>query len=133
MFDIHYNGPRAMSVTEHREIHEHRAPTDESVRLLREMEMKAQDNILLAIQCNTTGFSYKAMVYYNFNLSQRMRIQFTLGDEQHDIDVDVPRLISMTANPSEDYLLSIRDCVAKRIAGVLVLRLTQDKVLFSRV
>ena len=32
-----------------REVHEHRAPTDESVKLLREMEQKARDQVIEAI------------------------------------------------------------------------------------
>jgi len=44
--------------TEHvtREIHEHRAPTDESVRLLREMEQKVKDQIIEAVHVGDTTF-----------------------------------------------------------------------------
>ena len=31
-------------------IHEHRAPTDESIKILREMEAKARDNLILAVR-----------------------------------------------------------------------------------
>src|SRR5437899_141820 len=41
-------------VTEH--VHEHRAPTDESVRLLSEMEKAARDKIVEAIHVGDTTF-----------------------------------------------------------------------------
>jgi hypothetical protein len=39
-----------------REIHEHRAPTDESVKLLREMEAKARKQVLDSIRLGDTAF-----------------------------------------------------------------------------
>lgn len=39
-----------------REVHEHRAPTDESVRLLREMEAKAKDAVIHAVHVGDTTF-----------------------------------------------------------------------------
>jgi hypothetical protein len=39
-----------------REVHEHRAPTDESVRLLREMEAKAREQIIEAVHVGDATF-----------------------------------------------------------------------------
>ena len=39
-----------------REVHEHRAPTDDSVKLLREMEAKAQEQIIEAVHVGDTTF-----------------------------------------------------------------------------
>lgn len=39
-----------------REVHEHRAPTDESVKLLREMEQKTKDQVIEAIHVGDTTF-----------------------------------------------------------------------------
>lgn len=39
-----------------REVHEHRAPTDESVKLLREMEAKAREQVIEAIHVGDTTF-----------------------------------------------------------------------------
>lgn len=59
MFDrpvIHVSPTRITreQVTEH--VHEHRAPTDESVRLLAEMEAKARDKIIEAVHIGDTTF-----------------------------------------------------------------------------
>jgi hypothetical protein len=39
-----------------REVHEHRAPTDESVKLLREMEAKAQEQVIEAMHVGDMTF-----------------------------------------------------------------------------
>jgi hypothetical protein len=39
-----------------REVHEHRAPTDKSVELLREMEQKARDQVIEAVHVGNATF-----------------------------------------------------------------------------
>lgn len=39
-----------------REVHEHRAPTDDSVKLLREMEAKAQEQVIKAVHVGDSIF-----------------------------------------------------------------------------
>src|SRR6185369_4164674 len=46
--------PRTEYVT--REVHEHRAPTDDSVKLLREMEAKAREQVIQAVHVGDTTF-----------------------------------------------------------------------------
>jgi hypothetical protein len=50
MFDIHAHRHVTERVHEDVTVHEHRAPTDESVRLLREMERAARDQVVQAIR-----------------------------------------------------------------------------------
>ena len=52
MLDIHAHTHRHVTerVHEHVTVHEHRAPTDESVKLLREMEQAARDKVVQAIR-----------------------------------------------------------------------------------
>lgn len=47
-------GPDSISIN--KTVHEHRAPTDESVRLLREMENKATEQIIQAVRIENTEF-----------------------------------------------------------------------------
>lgn len=72
--------------------HEHRAPTDESIKLLREMEEKARDNLLLAIRVPDGPIPMAVHVYRDFlgqgcHVRMKMRINgkdtfsdFTLED-----------------------------------------------------
>lgn len=48
MFDRYQVGPSSISVHETRTINEHRAPTDESVRLLTEMEEKVLERVIFS-------------------------------------------------------------------------------------
>jgi hypothetical protein len=50
MLDIHTHRHVTERVHESVTVHEHRAPTDESVRLLREMEEAARDKVVQAIR-----------------------------------------------------------------------------------
>lgn len=54
MFDIHAHRHVTGRVHESVTVHEHRAPTDESVRLLREMEQAARDQVVKAIRLENT-------------------------------------------------------------------------------
>ena len=49
------NGPARTEYVA-REVHEHRAPTDESVKLLREMEAKARDAVIQAVHVGDATF-----------------------------------------------------------------------------
>jgi hypothetical protein len=50
MLDIHTHRHVSERVHEHVTVHAHRAPTDQSVRLLREMEQAARDQVVQAIR-----------------------------------------------------------------------------------
>src|SRR6185436_18202387 len=115
MFDtIQIGRARDTYVTEKRDIHEHRAPTDQSVALLREMEKAARDRIIGTLELKATEFSCRAIFSEDhFSMKDRgtLRIQFTLGERLHDITVPVP------ANARRKELcLVLRDTLAKEIA-----------------
>ncbi|MGZ5583454.1 MAG: hypothetical protein ACXWG8_07770 [Usitatibacter sp.] len=54
---IHLHGHGPKTVYHHETVHEHRAPTDESVRLLKEMERAARDKIVETIRIEGNGFN----------------------------------------------------------------------------
>lgn len=54
-----------------RNVHEHRAPTDESVKILREMEDKAQERIVESIHVGNTTFDCVVHIQENM-LDQTM-------------------------------------------------------------
>lgn len=56
MFGRTYVVPGPRSVSHHHTVTEKRAPTDESVRLLREMESAAEAQVLEAIRLTDNGF-----------------------------------------------------------------------------
>lgn len=60
-----FNAP---TLTEYvtREVHEHRAPTDDSVKLLREMEAKAQEQVVQAVHVGNANFECVVHAQQNF-------------------------------------------------------------------
>lgn len=57
MFDRYHLGPRSVHVTESRNVTEKRAPTDDSVRLLREMEAAARAEVIKSVRVEGNGFN----------------------------------------------------------------------------
>jgi len=81
-----YGGPSKIDVTEKR------APTDESVRLLNEMQQKAFDNIVECVKLSNnelTDATYWIYPDYN-SFSQRARIRFKLNGKVKDFEFTLP-------------------------------------------
>jgi uncharacterized Fe-S cluster-containing radical SAM superfamily protein len=88
MFNKTYNLPRTIEVNS-RTV-EQRAPTDESVRLLREMEQKARAEILKTVRLD--GNEFKAVIHHlrdELSLLDKYKIIFELNGEKHELVVDI--------------------------------------------
>jgi hypothetical protein len=100
-----YNDVR-VSVTEKR------APTDESIRLYREMEEKARASIIKAVSVIDNKFN--AMVHaYRDHLSGKNRfiIIFTLNGHKHDVEVE-----TFDDATGDEIVQKVVDAVAHRVA-----------------
>jgi len=89
MFDTYYESPRCISTT----VHEHRAPTDESVKLLKEMEQKIEEKILAVFQTDKDNFLQGSVVHKVINpmiAATELIILYILNGEkfEHRIKVD---------------------------------------------
>lgn len=85
------------------EVHEHRAPTDASVRLLREMEQAALDKILGTIRLEG-GPVDCAIVHMRDNLADQHRfiIRYTLGQHQREVRHDYCPKMGISAQQAND-------------------------------
>jgi hypothetical protein len=120
MFDIYSinESPRHTSVI----VTEKRAPTDESVRLLREMEEAVQKRMLAAIRVESTEFKCVVQVHENhmtddrilmaiFSVNgQKMTAQYTMS---HTDDVDTA-------------VTGLRNAVAEKIANHIASAFNKD-------
>lgn len=70
-----HTSPRSIHISQHSEVTEHRAPTDESVRLLREMEDAARKKVIDAIPLGNTDLDMKLLVEEDHSA---MDVKFTL-------------------------------------------------------
>lgn len=75
-----------------KEVHEHRAPTDSSVRLLREMEGAAKDNVLAAFRTRDNTFDAVWHVFYSgISDEQKISCRFKLNGKEHQIEFAIDR------------------------------------------
>jgi hypothetical protein len=94
-------------------ITEKRAPTDESVRLLREMEDKAKAEVIKAVQVTDNQFHgvlhsmFDAMSYRN-----RLRMIYSINGKKLTTDYDI---IDGSKTP-DDWVPGLIDAVARDIA-----------------
>ncbi len=109
-----------VSMDSHKTVTEKRAPTDESVRLLDEMQKAAEDRLVCAISCQSTKFSFTSHVFEDpANMfERRMRVRFTLGESSHDFSVMLPR---DTVNTRQEYIAEVHKILTEKIAEKILI------------
>lgn len=105
-------------------VHEHRAPTDESVQLLREMEREAKANIVNAYAVNNI---FKASVLETRPVLATEELEafavFTLNDEVFKIKVSVDVANSLRRGDTLAAMKVLFRALSEEIAEKLVVRL----------
>lgn len=89
MFNDIYIDPR-VSVTSHSTVttHEHRAPTDESVRLLKELEAEAQKRIVESLRLTNTEIDCVVhRMVDNFAVQTKYAIHMKIGGKPVKVEV----------------------------------------------
>jgi hypothetical protein len=119
VFDIHQHRSGTERVTESVNITEHRAPTDESVRLLREIEAEAQKKILASIRVQNTPVDTVIQVFEDWpNDKTVFRMVYKLKGLRHEVKHEVASM-GFGKSP-EDICMELRDALAKDIANNLL-------------
>lgn len=122
MFDTVINPVRTEYVT--RTVNEYRAPTDESVRLLREMEEKARNEILKSYKLESNilkGVIHEFMDYLHD--TSKIGVQFELNGH---------RIVSYTEfnryDSPETKTTKLMECVASEITKELLSKVNQQQL-----
>lgn len=103
------------------EITERRAPTDESVRLLQEMEEKAKERISDKFTISNSQIDAVAIVFYDEIMENKrnVHIRFKLNGESHLVKTGY-RKFDMELSHGENYRQEVfrvmREAVAEQIA-----------------
>jgi hypothetical protein len=126
MFDHHHHltrlGPESIEVRKH--VTEQRAPTDESVRLLKEMEGAAKEKVDQAIRLEGNGFTALVQVSHNHHDGDIvMRCLYKWEGEQREVvycTSDRPNL--GTKKGRVEVMLGLREKLAKDIATAVLSR-----------
>ena len=104
---------------------ENRAPTDESVRLLKEMEAEARKKITESTTVHNTEFTCKLHKYYDaLNAADKYAVIYTLNGKQSRIDVDVEAYKMLTPEQTACF---IRDKVAVDISNKMLYTAFMDE------
>jgi len=100
------------------EVHEHRAPTDDSIRILREMEVKARQQVADSFVFTDNRFNGSVTVMHNELTPDRtVYVRFTLNGREykdHFVVQDVSLMLDRHA--AEELLL---ERLSKLITGML--------------
>lgn len=113
MFDSYQVGPRHIDVTHV----EKRAPTDESVRLLREMEGKAREQVVEAMRLTSASVEAVAHRYDDqMSLKTHFLIHYKLNGAKREVRLSVEDYKSSV----EEQLEAIWKAISEDIASVLV-------------
>jgi hypothetical protein len=103
-------------VTEH--VHEHRAPTDASVKLLREMEAKAREQVVEAIHVGDTTFECVVHIMrHPMDDSTSYRAVYSLNGKKMTTDYRDQEW----RTDKREALVKLRDEMAKDIATAILL------------
>ncbi|MCK5236916.1 MAG: hypothetical protein KAR06_08020 [Deltaproteobacteria bacterium] len=122
MFDktIVQTGPQKV----YKETHEHRAPTDESVRLLKEMEAKALKSILgqFRVETNTLKGLVTAFAPQLETMDTVVIYQFNINGEKYEVREKVDKW----AMNKDTIYKNLCDAVAKDLAYQFVQKTAMD-------
>ena len=96
---------------------EKRAPTDESIRLLREMEKEALNKIIKNIDLSNNQFSARLLVFEDpLNLNSKGKVLFSLNGKKHELNMTFKFLES-----KEDMINMCYDELAKYVAREIMI------------
>lgn len=95
-----------------REVHEHRAPTDESVKLLREMEDKARAQVISSIPLEGNTLHGVVRFVRSFD-TDMMRADVIVDINGKRLDVQVHQ---KNRQDQMDFYAAVRDELARKIA-----------------
>lgn len=91
MFDTHVYRHTTEYVDRNITVNEHRAPTDESVKILNEMTEKALKNIVSNFSTTNNTLQATVAVYEDYRNSERQFLcKFVLNGKENILRVDIP-------------------------------------------
>lgn len=121
MFDSFHTHSHHSSVTVEKTVREQRAPTDESVRLLHEMEKAAMDKVVSAIRVSDSLF--EAVLHQHvdhLNCQKMFMCVIKLNGEKITVPFNCDDWASR-----EEIAIGIRDAIANEIANRITSSITR--------
>ena len=122
MFDTYQAVTRENYVTKNVNVVEKRAPTDESVKLLREMETKAREQVIESVAVADTQFAGVLHTYEDYiSDKSHVRCVFSMNGNKHVAEYSVNSFDATR----ESFANGIRDAIALEIANTVLVSLSK--------
>jgi len=124
MFDTYTSAPNyPQKVT----IHEHRATTDESVKLLKEFKKEAEKNIIDSFKFDDNEVRGVLIRSYisGYGTDETLHIKFTLNGQDHYIKETFSRL-ELSIMTREEFYKKLCKTLADRIAANLTIKIIES-------
>lgn len=105
-------------------VHEYRAPTDDSMRLLQEMEKKVTDNIVKAfhLRDNVVEAAVIVLAAQPWSLSHKVIIEFKLNGKFHTFEKTMEKLhLTSVMEGQQAAIRMVCETMAEVIAESLIL------------
>lgn len=127
----HHNNTTVNKGPDKVEVHEHRAPTDESVKLLNEMHDKVLQNIMLSVKCNSNELNFKAFFVKDWRLSnaydeQEWHLQFSINHKEYKLSGKLNYVTAREkyphANQEVMMIRTVYDELIKKLAEIIILQ-----------
>lgn len=104
MFDTYVQRVSGTNFPSKIDVHEHKAPTSESARLLSELEREAEKRLLSVVKLNDNVFNVTWYVFDNrASFSLRAVGKFLINGKEHKIEIDIPTRFIGRRGGAEDY------------------------------
>lgn len=118
MFDSHYHTTKRVTEYSNISVTEKRAPTDESVRLLKEMEQAARDKVLESIKLeNNLVSAIVHKMYEPLSYRQLYAVLVKINGKDHRIDLEFDEL---DVDTYEKLAHAIYEGIAKQMTAHLM-------------
>lgn len=122
--------PRRTEHYSRTEIHEHRAPTDKSVKLLKEMEAAAREKVIASIPLAANGFEGRILIEREALSGDYVLSMFAMVNGKR-VEA-VVREHALGADSVREAMPKLRDAFAKELATEILIECF-DKVALPRV
>ena len=126
MFDKSYfsfGQTRTQYVT--KEVHEHRAPTDESVKLLREMEAASEAKRIESLKLTCNGFTAHVEVFRDFALGYQTKARAVF--DLNGVRMQAEAAVDDGPNAKRELAEALRAAISEQIANAII---AQDAIVF---
>ena len=115
-----FNANTRESTPYERTIHEHRAPTDDSIRLYEEMKEKAYKSILDTIKINDNILNLKAIIYKDPSHNHICSYSLTLNGEEFSGKFTISDFELQIAEDKGEVLRRVVENISKVLAVRIV-------------